>query len=51
MILWRVWLNRCLDGGEKEYMLDWSSFLGVPEVVPRTGSSANGSAAKSKKAQ
>lgn len=35
MIIWRVWLNRCLDGSEKEYMLDWKPLRSVPQVVPR----------------
>lgn len=37
-ISWRVWLQRCLDGDEKEFMLKWpSQFTSVPVVVPRTG--------------
>jgi dihydroceramidase len=35
MILWRVWLNRCLDGREKEFMLDWVPLRSVPQVVHR----------------
>ena len=49
MILWRVWLNRCLDGSEKEFMLDWAPLRSVPQVVPRPGVSANG--ARQKKTQ
>jgi dihydroceramidase len=35
MILWRVWATRCLDGDEKKFMLDWTPFRSVPQVVPR----------------
>lgn len=37
-IIWRVWLTRCLDGSEREFMLQWPSALtSVPKVVPRPG--------------
>ncbi|KAK3311191.1 ceramidase [Chaetomium strumarium] len=42
MILWRVWLERCLDGSEGEFMLDWVPLRSVPQVVPRRGASVNG---------
>jgi dihydroceramidase len=52
MILWRVWLVRCLDGSEKEFMLDWVPLRSVPQVVPRPGATAvNGSRQKTKKTQ
>jgi dihydroceramidase len=36
-IVWRLWLTRCLDGSEKDFMLKWSSPLtSIPQVVPRT---------------
>lgn len=35
-IVWGLWLHRCLDGYENEFMLKWSSFASVPDVVPRT---------------
>jgi len=35
MILWRVWLTRCLDGSEKDFVLDWVPLRSVPQVVPR----------------
>lgn len=35
LILWRVWVNTCLDGKEKEFMLDWTPWRTVPQVVPR----------------
>ncbi len=40
MILWRVWLNRCLDGSEREFMLDWTPLRSVPQVVPRPPAAA-----------
>ncbi|KAL2020696.1 hypothetical protein VTK56DRAFT_8092 [Thermocarpiscus australiensis] len=46
MILWRVWLNRCLDGSEKEFMLDWVPLRSVPQVIPRPGALVNGSSKK-----
>lgn len=37
-IIWRIWLTRCLDGNEREFMLHWPSALtSVPKVVPRPG--------------
>ncbi|KAL1840742.1 hypothetical protein VTJ49DRAFT_182 [Mycothermus thermophilus] len=42
MILWRVWLNRCLDGKETEFMLDWVPLRSVPRVVPRVGGAVQG---------
>lgn len=42
LIIWRVWLNRCLDGSEKEFMLDWAPLRSVPQVVPRPGAFVNG---------
>lgn len=42
-IIWRVWLERCLDGKENEFMLSWqSTYRSVPRVVPRRGHVANG---------
>lgn len=36
-IIWRVWLIRCLDAGETNFKLDWSSKVtSIPQVVPRT---------------
>ena len=35
LILWRVWVNTCLDGKEKEFMLDWAPWRSVPQVIPR----------------
>ncbi|KAK3394006.1 ceramidase [Podospora didyma] len=35
MILWQVWLNRCLDGGENDWMLQWTPWKSIPQVVPR----------------
>jgi dihydroceramidase len=46
MILWRVWLNRCLDGSEKEFRLDWAPLRSVPQVVPRSGASVDGTEQK-----
>jgi dihydroceramidase len=42
MIIWRVWLNRCLDGSETEFMLDWVPLRSVPQVVPRPDAFVNG---------
>lgn len=37
-IIWRVWLTRCLDGSEREFMLQWPSpSTSVPKVVSRPG--------------
>ncbi|EFX01210.1 alkaline dihydroceramidase [Grosmannia clavigera kw1407] len=34
-IAWRIWLHRCLEGKEDEYMLQWPSpYTSVPRVVP-----------------
>lgn len=49
MILWRVWLNRCLDGSEKDFVLDWVPLRSVPQVIPRPAAPMNG--AMQKKAQ
>lgn len=51
-IIWRVWLTRCLDGSEREFMLHWPSpFTSVPKVVPRFGpTKANGVNGSHKKA-
>jgi dihydroceramidase len=46
MILWRVWLNRCLDGSEDEFMLDWAPLRSVPQVVPRPGAFVGGKGQK-----
>ncbi len=46
MILWRVWLTRCLDGGEKEFKLDWVPLRSIPQVVPRSGTFVNGAGEK-----
>ena len=35
-IIWRVWLIRCLDAGEANFKLDFSSPFSIPQVVPRT---------------
>ncbi|KAK3330867.1 ceramidase [Apodospora peruviana] len=34
MILWRVWLNRCLEGKD-DFMLDWRPYRSIPQVVPK----------------
>ncbi|KAJ9157579.1 Alkaline ceramidase 3 [Pleurostoma richardsiae] len=35
LIVWRVWLERCLGGSEQEFILHWPSlFTSVPRVVP-----------------
>ncbi|KAL0475511.1 alkaline phytoceramidase [Neurospora intermedia] len=36
MILWRIWLVRCLGGEEEKFMLDWRPWRSIPQVVPRT---------------
>lgn len=42
-IVWRIWLHRCLDGSEKEFMLKRGSPFGlVPQVVPRPGGRSTG---------
>lgn len=42
-IIWRVWLERCLDGGEAEFLLHWpSTLMSVPRVRSRQGYTANG---------
>lgn len=34
-IAWRIWLHRCLEHKEDEFMLQWSSpFSSIPRVVP-----------------
>lgn len=48
-IIWRVWLEICLEGKERELMLYWPSpYTSVPRVFPRTdalaGASRNGHA-------
>ncbi|KAK1827202.1 ceramidase-domain-containing protein [Podospora conica] len=35
LILWRVWVNTCLDGKEKEFMLDWTPWRSIPQVLVR----------------
>ncbi|KAK4103129.1 aPHC-domain-containing protein [Parathielavia hyrcaniae] len=35
MIIWRVWSTRCLEGSEKEFMLDWVPLWSVPRVLVR----------------
>lgn len=42
-----MWLERCLDGEEGEFMLKWPSmFKSVPRILPRPrqGTGANGNA-------
>lgn len=40
-IIWRVWLEACLEGKEREFMLHWPSpFTSVPRVFPRPGHTA-----------
>ncbi|KAH6630639.1 ceramidase [Chaetomium sp. MPI-SDFR-AT-0129] len=34
LIVWRVWMNRCLDGGD-DFVLDWAPLRSVPRVVPK----------------
>ncbi|KUI66239.1 Alkaline ceramidase 3 [Cytospora mali] len=48
-IIWRVWLTSCLDGNEREFMLQWPSTLtSVPKVVPRPGHSKQNSNGRTK---
>lgn len=36
-ITWRLWLEKCLDGGERDFELIWASpITSVPKVLPRT---------------
>ncbi|KAK0628525.1 ceramidase-domain-containing protein [Bombardia bombarda] len=35
LILWRLWLTRCLDGSEDEFMLDWEPLRSIPHVLVR----------------
>ncbi|KAK4230706.1 ceramidase-domain-containing protein [Podospora fimiseda] len=35
LILWRLWSNKCLDGGEEEFVLDWVPMRTVPQVLVR----------------
>lgn len=51
MILWRIWLQRCLDGGEKEFMLDWTPLRSIPQVIPKPGGSADRAQRAQKKSQ
>ncbi|KAK3936302.1 alkaline ceramidase 3 [Diplogelasinospora grovesii] len=51
LITWRVWLSRCLDGSEREFMLDWTPLRSAPQVVPRRGASVATPAIESKKIQ
>ena len=33
-IVWRIWLNKCLDGEELGYVVEWPSALtSVPEII------------------
>ncbi|KAK1757716.1 ceramidase [Echria macrotheca] len=41
LILWRVWVNTCLDGKEQEFMLDWTPLRTIPQVVPRRDKSTH----------
>ncbi|KAJ4394319.1 alkaline ceramidase ydc1 [Gnomoniopsis smithogilvyi] len=35
-VIWRMWLGRCLDGEEADFMLNWPSVItSVPRIVPR----------------
>lgn len=35
-VIWRMWLERCLDGEEGVFMLNWPSmFKSVPRILPR----------------
>lgn len=49
MILWRMWATRCLEGGEQDFMLDWTPLRSIPQVVPRPRVAENG--ARQKKTQ
>ncbi|KAI1180555.1 alkaline dihydroceramidase [Nemania sp. FL0916] len=33
-IVWRIWIQRCLDGDEDKFRLYWPSVLYTPEVIP-----------------
>ncbi|KAK4131799.1 aPHC-domain-containing protein [Trichocladium antarcticum] len=33
MILWRMWATRCLEGGEQDFMLDWTPLRSIPQVL------------------
>ncbi|KAL2118942.1 hypothetical protein VTJ04DRAFT_5901 [Mycothermus thermophilus] len=46
LILWRVWVNRCLDGKEKVFMLDWVPLRSVPRVVPRVDAAVQSNGVK-----
>lgn len=46
LILWRVWATRCLEGSEKDFMLDWTPLRSIPQVVRRPTTSANGTRQK-----
>ncbi|KAK4454667.1 ceramidase-domain-containing protein [Podospora aff. communis PSN243] len=35
LILWRVWVNTCLNGKEQEFMLDWTPLRSIPQVLVR----------------
>lgn len=52
-IVWRIWLEKCLDGSEHDFTLVWPSPLtSVPEVVPvEATSSSNGVKSPTKKVQ
>jgi len=34
-IVWRIWVDRCLNGEEDKFQLAWPSVLSFPEVVSR----------------
>ncbi|KAK5654777.1 hypothetical protein OQA88_6813 [Cercophora sp. LCS_1] len=40
LILWRVWVNTCLDGKEQDFVLDYVPWKSIPQVVPRQDSRA-----------
>ncbi|PSR91935.1 ceramidase [Coniella lustricola] len=41
-ITWRLWLEKCLGGGEKHFALQWPSpFTSVPKALPRSTSEDN----------
>ncbi|KAI1336397.1 alkaline dihydroceramidase [Xylariaceae sp. FL0016] len=33
-IVWRIWIQRCLDGDEDKFRLYWPYFLAMPQVIP-----------------
>lgn len=34
-LIWRIWLETCLDGREGDFMLNWPSvFTSVPRIIP-----------------